>query len=77
MLISLYKNTMKTTKWYKRVIFHLLDLCTENSWLLYQAWFHDKKKPLLFFRLEVARSLVNYEQTVKQWPPGQQHRPLQ
>ena len=59
MLISLYRNTMKTTK---RVIFQLLDLCTVNSWLLYRARFPDEKKHLVFFRLEVARSLMKYEQ---------------
>ena len=29
MLLALYRNTMKTRKWYKRILFHLLDLCCQ------------------------------------------------
>ena len=64
-------------KWYKRVIFHLLDLCTVNFWLLYRARFPDEKKPLVFFRFEVVQSLMKYEQTREAETPGQHHRPVQ
>ena len=31
MLISLYRNVLKTKKWYKRIIFHLIDLAVVNA----------------------------------------------
>lgn len=36
MLMSLYRNSMKSRKWYKRVMFNFLDLCNVNAWLLYR-----------------------------------------
>lgn len=44
---------MKSKKWYKRLIFHLIDLCCVNAWTL-QNHFVGLTK----FKLEVARCLV-------------------
>ena len=35
MLISLYRSKLKTKKWYKRIIFHLIDLAIVNDWTLH------------------------------------------
>ena len=37
MLMSLYRNAMKFNKLYKRIMFHLFDLCIVNVWLLYRV----------------------------------------
>ena len=58
MLLALYRNTLKTKKWYKRIIFHLLDLCVTNSWLLYRANTPECSMQLARFKFEVARSLI-------------------
>ena len=36
MLISLYRTSYKTRRWYLRVVAHLLDVCKVNAWLLYR-----------------------------------------
>ena len=62
MLLALYRNTMKGKKWYKRVLFHLIDLCVVNSWLLYKASNIECKMQLAFFKLDVARGLIKSSQ---------------
>lgn len=47
MLLSFYRIKMKSRKWYKRLIFHLIDLCCVNAWT-----------KLYKFKLAVATSLV-------------------
>lgn len=58
MLLSLYRNQQKSKKWYRRIIFHLLDLCIVNAWLLYKAAKPEATIPLAYFKLEVAESLI-------------------
>lgn len=57
MLISLYRIFLKTRKWYKRIIFHLIDMCITNAWILYRAS-KDATISLCIFKLEVARGLL-------------------
>lgn len=59
MLLALYRNTMKSKKWYKRVFFHLLDLSVTNSWLLYKAGKEECTMQLAQFKLDVARGLIS------------------
>jgi len=35
-LISYYELDKRTLKWWKRIFFHLIDLCIVNSWILYK-----------------------------------------
>ena len=58
MLLSLYRNERKSKKWYKRVIFHMLDLCLVNAWLLYRAMKPEATIPLAHFKLDAARGLI-------------------
>lgn len=58
MLLALYRNVQKSKKWYKRIMFHLLDLCIVNSWLLYRVVIPDCAMQLVDFKLDVARALI-------------------
>jgi len=66
-LIGLYRNRVRSKKWYHRLWFHIMDLTLVNSWLLYKRTFTEQNKdgtssalpmPLLDFKNEVARSLL-------------------
>lgn len=61
-LLSFYRNELKSKKWYKRIIFHLLDLAVVNSWILYRA---VKKSPMQLaeFKLQVAIGLMDAEES--------------
>ena len=59
MLVSLYRNMMKTRKWYKRIIFHLIDFSVVNAWALYRAT--DMEQQLVHFKSSIALSLIRYE----------------
>ena len=58
MLLALYRNRMKTRKWYKRILLHLLDLCVANSQLLYRVLVPHCTMQLVDFKLYVAQSLM-------------------
>lgn len=47
----------KTTKWYKKLFFHLFNLCIVNSYLLYKK-FSEKKLNSHDFKIALARSLI-------------------
>ena len=57
MLISLYRNCLKSKKWYKRIIFHMLDMSIVNAWILYRA-IKDTQINLCKFKLTVAKALI-------------------
>ncbi|KAL3228233.1 hypothetical protein MRX96_048684 [Rhipicephalus microplus] len=56
------RNELKTKKWYKRIIFHLLDLAVVNSWLLYRA-VKDSEIQLSEFKVQVAFGLMKSEKS--------------
>ena len=56
MMLSFYRITMKSRKWYKRLLFHLIDLCCINAWKVHKNVEGISK--LYKFKLAVARSLV-------------------
>lgn len=58
MLLSLYRNEEKSTKSYKRIVFHFLDLCVVNAWILYRVASEEREIPLADFKLDVARGLI-------------------
>ena len=39
MLISLYRTNIKSKRWYLKIIFHCIDICKVNGWLLYFFYF--------------------------------------
>ena len=63
MLISLYRMSGRSKKYYTKIIFHLLDLSIANSWLVYRRHCSQlgiQKRDtmsLLPFRLSVAESM--------------------
>lgn len=64
MLISLYRIEVRSKKYYMKIIFHLIDLCVVNAWLLYRrhcAQINTPKKQimsLLTFRINIAEALL-------------------
>lgn len=65
MLISLYRTSIKTRRWYLKVLFHCLDIAKVNAWLLYRRQQDQLNVPkkqqltLLKFITTIAQSLVN------------------
>ena len=37
MIIALYRTEFRTKRWYLKILFHLLDICKVNGWLLYRC----------------------------------------
>ena len=64
MLISLYRISIRSKKYYIKIIFHLIELSIVNAWLLYRRHCHQSRLPkkeilsLLQFRVEVAEALL-------------------
>ena len=70
MLISLYRNDMKGRKWYRRLIFHLLDMSLVNAWLLYRnAPQIVQSTSLCSFKLDVALGLLQHSERAAQKVP--------
>ena len=57
MLLSFYRISMKSKKWYKRIIFHLIDIWCVNAWILEKHILGVCSK-LYKFKLALATSLV-------------------
>lgn len=65
-LISYYSCPRKTIRWYKKVIFHLLDVSLLNAYIIYSQK-KNKKMRFLEFRESVIRSLLGIPENVKTW----------
>lgn len=61
MLLSFYRNDLKTIKWHKRVLFHLIDLSVTNAWLLYREA-KSADLHLADFKLQVALGLMHSQE---------------
>lgn len=64
MLVELYRINIKVRRYYLRIIFHIIDVCIVNSWLLYRR--HHKQLnlstkiiPLLNFKVEISHALLS------------------
>ena len=55
-LMSFYRNKLKSTKWYRRVFYHFMDLTMINSYILRKEMLGNIK--LFQFKLNVALSLM-------------------
>jgi hypothetical protein len=60
MLMALYRMKMKGRKWYKRLFFHMVDLCIVNAWTILRQT-TSPRLPLVTFKLEVAVALLKAE----------------
>jgi hypothetical protein len=54
-LLSFYRIKTKAKKWYKRGLYHFLDVALVNAFILYKE---TKQLPLYEFKLDVATSLM-------------------
>jgi hypothetical protein len=49
----------KTTKWYKKLFFHLFNLCIINAYLLYTKFTDEDKLDSHQFKVELAKAFIN------------------
>lgn len=61
MLVELYRTDIRVKRYYLRIIFHLLDMCVVNAWLLYRR--HCKQlnltyNPLKNFKADIGHALL-------------------
>eukprot|EP00795_Rhopilema_esculentum_P003262 gene3262-1589_t len=82
MLISLYRITVKTRRWYIKIFWHCIDIAKVNAWLLYKR--HCKEHgigrrnqlSLLKFILKIADALIHSNRQVcPVATPGKAGRP--
>lgn len=57
-LTSYYSCPRKTIRWYKKIIFHLLDITVLNSFILYNIK-ATKKITMADFRIQLMKSLLH------------------
>lgn len=62
MLVELYRVNIKVRRFYLRIIYHLIDMCVVNAWLLYRRHCKQlkikKTTSLLSFKLDIAYALL-------------------
>lgn len=61
MFIELCRIEVKTTRWYNKVFWHIIDIAKVTSWLLYCGHCNlqqKKQKSLLVFSREIAEGLM-------------------
>ena len=67
MLISLYRTTIKSKRWYLKIIFHCVDICKVNAWLLYRRHCNQrgilkrKQLTLLQFTSHISEHLIKFK----------------
>lgn len=62
MLVSLYRIKLGVKRYYLRIVYHFIDICIVNAWLLYRRHCTEHKiifKRLVVFRSEIAHALIN------------------
>lgn len=66
MLIALYRTEMRAHRWYIPLFSQLLDICINNSWLVYRRQTKDKKPlKLKQFRYAISNGLVTTERALE------------
>ncbi len=61
MKLVIFRIKTKSKKWYRRVLFHFLDLSLVNSYILYKEMCSslNKKVPTLYeYKLDMAQGLM-------------------
>lgn len=56
-MMSYYSSPRKTIRWYRKIFFHLVDVCIWNAYYLYKKR-TNTKKTLLDFRDEIIKDLI-------------------
>ena len=57
-ILLAYRIKTKSPKWYKRILFHFMDLSLCNAYLLRKAMTGESKLTLIQFKLQVATALM-------------------
>ena len=65
MQISLTECTRKTRKWYRKLFFHLVDMCLYNAFVLYRVNTNNKKMQFIQFRTNVAEQLLELHRPLR------------
>lgn len=52
-LLGLYRIQLRSRKLYKKIFFHMIDMCVVNSWILYRSK-SDQYMPLFYFNLFIT-----------------------
>lgn len=58
MLLSLYRIDRRSKKYYNRIIYYLLGICTMNAWILYKENHPSEKLSLREFQKALSLSLM-------------------
>ncbi|KAL1475683.1 hypothetical protein MTO96_037108, partial [Rhipicephalus appendiculatus] len=61
MLVELYRCDIRGRRYYLRIVFHIIDICVVNAWLLYRrncSQAGTQYQPLLDFRMTIAHALL-------------------
>jgi len=68
MLVALYRTNIRAKRFYLGIIFHLIDICVVNGWLLYRRHLalagESKYSTLADFRSSIAHALLTAGKTV-------------
>ena len=61
-MVSYYALRQKTMKWWKRLIFHVLNVAVVNSYILYKEYTGNKKMTHRQFRVKLIEAMVDVPQ---------------
>ena len=69
-IVAYYRMFFRSKKWYHRLIFHFVDLCVSNAWLLYKRDFRSSEAPgkpisLYDFKANISCVLRNQRKPLK------------
>lgn len=56
-MLGYYRIHLRSRKWYKRIFFHMIDLCMVNAWLLWRRVNENTYMPLFDFKLAVSEHM--------------------
>lgn len=62
MLVEIYRTDIRIRRYYLRIVFHIIDMCVVNAWLLYRRHCTQLKEDnvmcLLKFKMIITHSLL-------------------
>lgn len=61
-ILGLYRIQLRSKKWYKKIFYHMIDMCAVNAWLLWRRC-HEEYLPLYDFKLAVSEHLRKVNKT--------------
>lgn len=67
-LLGLYRIQLRTKKWYKKIFFHMVDMCVVNSWILWRKK-SGEYMPLFDFKLAIAEHFCKAGKAKKRGRP--------